>query len=77
VQHLLEMLFYYLGDFESKQVQKNLGAWFWWSGGAIAKTGQSLPTSSFLKRISNLKIRGGPAGPTLEEVIPKIRHNLA
>jgi hypothetical protein len=50
VQHLLEIFFYYPGDFESKQVQEKLGlAWFWWFGGAMTETGQSLPTSSVLQ----------------------------
>jgi hypothetical protein len=44
------MLFYYPGDFESKQVKQKFGfAWFWWFGGAMGKTDQSSPTSSFLQ----------------------------
>jgi hypothetical protein len=63
VQHLLEILFYYPGDFGSKQIQEKLGlTWFWWFGGAMAKTGQSLPTSSFLqlwnfRNLTNSKTR--------------------
>jgi hypothetical protein len=50
VQHLLEILFYNPGDFQWKQVHVKLGlAWFWWFGGVMAKTGQFLPTSSFLQ----------------------------
>jgi hypothetical protein len=50
VQHLLEIFFYYPGEYELKKVQEKLGlAWFWRFGGAVAKTGQSLPTSSFLQ----------------------------
>jgi hypothetical protein len=69
VQHLLEILFYYPGDFVSKQVQENLRlAWFWWFGGAMAKTGQSLPTSSFLQlckfgNLTNSKTRYLKGGP--------------
>src|SRR5579871_4139242 len=50
LQHLLEILFYCSSDFESRRVQEKLRlAWFWWFGGAMAKTGQTLPTSPFLQ----------------------------
>ena len=50
LQHLLEILFYCSSDFESRNVQEKLRlAWFWWFGGAMAKTGQTLPSSSFLQ----------------------------
>jgi hypothetical protein len=50
LQHLLEILFYRASDFESIKVQKNLGfAWFWRFGDGLAKTGQTLQTSSSLQ----------------------------
>jgi hypothetical protein len=50
LQYLLEILFYCTGDFESRKVEEKLGlAWFWWFGGAMAKTGQTLPTSLSLQ----------------------------
>ena len=63
LQHLLEILFYCSSDFESGKVQEKSGlAWFWWFGGAMAKTGQTLPTSSFLqlcmvRTLTNSKMR--------------------
>jgi hypothetical protein len=50
LHHLLEILFYSTNDFESRKVQEKFGlARFWWFGRAMAKTGKSLPTSSFLQ----------------------------
>ena len=50
MQQLLEILFYCLCDFESRKVQEKSGlARFWWFGGAMAKTGQTGPTSSSLQ----------------------------
>src|SRR5579871_3429367 len=50
MQHLLEILFYCLSDFESRKVQeKSAMTRFWWFGGAVAKTGQTGPTSSSLQ----------------------------
>src|SRR5579871_860151 len=50
MQHLLEILFYCLRDFESRKVHEKSGlARFWWFGGAMAKTGQTGPTSSSLQ----------------------------
>jgi hypothetical protein len=38
VHHLLEILFYYASDFDSKKVQEKFGlVWFYWFGGAMAK----------------------------------------
>jgi hypothetical protein len=48
VQHLLEMTFYYPFDFESKKVQEKLGLVLVF-GDAMAKSGQTLSTSSFLQ----------------------------
>ena len=45
MQHLLEISFYCASDFESRKVQeKSRLAMFWWFGGAMAKTGQLLPS---------------------------------
>jgi hypothetical protein len=50
LHHLLEILFYCSSDFESRKVQEKSGlAWFWWFGGSMAKTGETMPTSSFLQ----------------------------
>jgi hypothetical protein len=50
LQHLLEILFYYLTDLESRKVQEKMGlVWFWEFGGPMAKTGQTVQTSSFLQ----------------------------
>ena len=50
LQYLLEILFYCTSDLESRKVQEKLGlTWFWWFGGAMAKTGQTGPTSSSLQ----------------------------
>ena len=63
LQHLLEILFHYPTDFESRKVQKKLGlAWFWEFGVPMAKTGQTLRISSFLQlckfpNLNNSKMR--------------------
>jgi hypothetical protein len=50
LQHLLEILFYCTNHFEPRKVHENFGlAQFWWFGGAMAKMGKSMPTSSFLQ----------------------------
>jgi hypothetical protein len=50
LQHLLEILFYYATDLESRKVQEKMWlVWFWEFGGPITKTGQTLRTSSFLQ----------------------------
>ena len=50
LQHILEILLYGASDFESRKVHEKLGlAWFWWFGGAMAKTGQTLSTSLSLQ----------------------------
>ena len=73
LQHLLEILFYCKNDFESRKVQEKFGlARFWWFGGAMAKMGKSMPTSSFLqlskiRNFTNSNIRylkGDPLGFT-------------
>jgi hypothetical protein len=70
---LLEILFYGTNDFESRKVQGNFGlARLWWFGGAKAKTGKSMPTSSFIQlskfpNFTNSKTRylkGDPLGFT-------------
>ena len=63
LQHILEMLFYCSSDLESTKVQEKLTLlWFCWFGGAMAKTGQTLPSSSFLllclfRNLTNSKLR--------------------
>src|SRR5579871_2366145 len=50
LQHLLEIFFYSFSDFEPRKVVEKSGlAWFWWFGGAMAKTDQTGPTSSSLQ----------------------------
>ena len=69
LQHLLEILLYSSSDFECGKVQEKLRlAWLWWFGGAMAKTGQTLPRSSFLqlckfRKLTNSKtihLKGDP-----------------
>ena len=48
MQHLLEILFYYVSDFESRKVQEKSGlGLFWRFRDAMAKTGQLLPLYNF------------------------------
>jgi hypothetical protein len=73
LQHLLEILFACTNDFESRNVQEKFGLpRFWWFGGAMAKTGKNMPTSTFLqlskfRNITNSNTRylkGDPLGFT-------------
>ena len=50
VEHLYEILRYHWDDFDSKKVQEKWKlAWFWRFVRAVAKTGQTMPTSLLLQ----------------------------